>query len=296
MPINPSPAALRACDLLEVLADSPGRRFSVSELSRRAKVPRATCDSVMLAFLDRGWVARDEEARYSLAARCIGLGDAARKANPVLEVAAAEAADLARRLGACVAVSTRDGHHIRVTDVSDFSPPFSVSVRIGQSVPVRAPFAAVFVAWQGPESVERWLGDSELNDVARAEYEGALEEVRRRGFSVNVNRDGRLLEQFAELSGSDPTAAKEISIDVVFQALVGSHHLPSHVEEGASMRVSLMSAPIFDSAGSVVAALMVLGPSGLMVPSDIESLGAALLGSADTVTHASGGLRPPVAA
>jgi DNA-binding IclR family transcriptional regulator len=167
----------------------------------------------------------------------------------------------------------------------------SAILRVGQSVPVRAPFAAVFVAWEGQQQAERWLGDAHLGEVASAEYAEALDEVRRHGYSVTINRDEHLLDRFAELTGTGPTPDKELSIDLVFQALVGSHHLPSHIEEGASLRVSLMSAPVFDPAGSVVASLMVLGSGALMTSSDIESLGGALLGSADATTGAIGGRR-----
>jgi DNA-binding IclR family transcriptional regulator len=295
MPINPSPAVLRACDLLEVLAESPTRRFSVSELARLVGVPRATCDSLMLAFLERGWVSRDDELRYALTAHSIRLADAARQANPALEVAATEAGELARRLHACVAVSVRDGHHIRITDVADFSPPFSMSARAGQSVPVRAPFAAVFVAWESDEVIEQWLADSHPDAAARAHYIEAIGEVRRLGFSVTVNRDRQLLDRFAELSGSKPSAHKAQSIDEVFHALVETHHLPAHIGDEA-MRVSLMSAPVFDARGSVACSLMVLGSSELMSPSDLQSLAAALMASAASVSRAIGGQQPPRAA
>ncbi len=291
MPINPSPAVLRACDVLEVLAASPGRRFTVSELARLVDVPRATCDSVMLALLERGWVSRDDELRYALTGHCMRLGDAARQANPVLGLAAAEARELAPRLQACVAVAARDDGDIRITDVVDFSPPFSLSARVGQSVPIRAPFAAVFVAWDGDASIERWLDEPRLDAAAREQYSAALVEVRRHGLSVTVNRDRQLLDRFARLSGAEPSAGESLSMDAVFHALVETHHLPAHIGDEA-MRVTLMSAPIFDASGSVVAALMVLGSGELMTASDMRSLAAALLESTAGVSEAIGGRQP----
>ncbi|MBM3661218.1 MAG: helix-turn-helix domain-containing protein, partial [Actinobacteria bacterium] len=65
MPINPSPAVLRAADVLEHLAARPDEAFSVSELAREVGMPRATCDAVLLALAERALVdRRDPDLRY----------------------------------------------------------------------------------------------------------------------------------------------------------------------------------------------------------------------------------------
>jgi DNA-binding IclR family transcriptional regulator len=97
-----------------------------------------------------------------------------------------------------------------------------------------------------------------------------------------------MLDRFALLSGSEPTPDKELSMDVVFQALVETHHLPARFDDEA-LRVSQLSAPIFDPNGVVVASLLVLGSSELMTAADLHSLGAALTESTATVTRAIGG-------
>ncbi|MFD0853583.1 MarR family transcriptional regulator, partial [Actinomadura adrarensis] len=103
MPINPSPAVLRANRLLWHLARRPAESYSISELARMTGIPRASCDSVLQALADCGLVVRREpELRYALGDFCIALGDAAREANPVLHAAGREAEELARRLSACV--------------------------------------------------------------------------------------------------------------------------------------------------------------------------------------------------
>ena len=103
MPISPSPAVRRACDLLGHLARHPTASFSVSELARVVDVPRATCDAVLQALAEHGFVIRRDDLRYELGPSCIALGDAARAANPVLQAAAAEAETLARVSGSCTA-------------------------------------------------------------------------------------------------------------------------------------------------------------------------------------------------
>src|SRR6478672_1405098 len=56
MALQPSPAVARASDLLHYLAQHPLRRFTVSELARDVGLPRATCDTLLLALAGGGFV------------------------------------------------------------------------------------------------------------------------------------------------------------------------------------------------------------------------------------------------
>ena len=49
MPITPSPAVLRACNVLGYLGHHPTESFTPSKLAHRVGVPRATCNSVLHA-------------------------------------------------------------------------------------------------------------------------------------------------------------------------------------------------------------------------------------------------------
>src|SRR6187397_2073045 len=121
MPITPSPAVERACDVLRHLARHPDESFSVSVLAKELAIPRATCDAILQALAEGAFVIRaDDDLRYRLGPSCIAVGDAARLANSNLRAAAAEAAQLARDLAACAAVSVRDGQESRVAEVFDY--------------------------------------------------------------------------------------------------------------------------------------------------------------------------------
>ena len=296
MPISPAPAVSRACDVLGILAATPTRRFSVSELSRLTGMPRATCDAVLLALSDGGLVVRRDDRLYELGPRCISLGDAARAANSMLEIAASAVDDLARRMGSCVAVSITDGNETRVADVADYSPPFAITIRVGQAVPMRPPFGAVFIAWADQERIERWLDEPSLNESARDRYRSALADVRQRGFSVTVNTDRDLpglLEALSQIAGDDEARP---SAEELFEEMVRSHHLPSHLpshlDDNLSMRINQLSAPIFGSDRSVVASIMILGPNREMPGAEIDALGELVVLTADRVTRSIGGRRP----
>src|SRR5579862_8109533 len=100
---------MRAGEVLHHLAAHPTRAFTVAELARAARLPRATCTSLLLGLADQGFVRRDPELRYRLGPACIVVGDAARAATPALRAAAVHAEAFARARGKVVAVTTRDG-------------------------------------------------------------------------------------------------------------------------------------------------------------------------------------------
>src|ERR1700761_779885 len=157
MPLVPSPAVLRATDVLLELAAEPTRPFSVTELARRLDIPRATCNSLLLGLAKRGFVRRDGELRYELGPAGIVLGDAARAANPALRAAGVHAEALARARSLVVAVTIRDGTQTRVTSVFDFGPAFGIRPRAGDAIAIVPPFGATFVAWENHDEVGAWL-------------------------------------------------------------------------------------------------------------------------------------------
>jgi DNA-binding IclR family transcriptional regulator len=294
MPINPSPAVLRACEVLDVLSRHPTEPLSLAEITRRVGVPRATCDAVLLALAAGGYVVRrEEDLRYVLGSRGITLGTAARLANTTLRAASVEAEQLARRTSACVAVTTRDGDETRVTEVFDFGPPFSVRAHAGQSIPLRPPFGAVFVAWETSDGIAHWLDSPELADgdeVSR--YRSALAEVRRRGYSVTVATDRRpdlavALETLAERPDADE--ARRVR-DELMRQMMHSEYLPAGLDDTRTpLRVTQMSAPVFDRSGRVAVAIMLLGPSYEVTSEEIATMGDDLVKAAQRATTAAGG-------
>jgi DNA-binding IclR family transcriptional regulator len=104
MPINPSPAVQRAGQVLWYLAEHPSETHTVAQLSRILEIPRATCDSILQALAQQGFVNHRGRDGYELGASCLALASAAQAANTVLGMANRHADALARDLGACVVV------------------------------------------------------------------------------------------------------------------------------------------------------------------------------------------------
>jgi len=294
VPLLPSPAVLRACDVLELLAGHPGESLSVSELARRLEMPRATCHSVLLALAARGWVVRhDADLSYSIGPGCIAIGDAARAARPVVARVERIAEKLARATRSCVAVLTRDRDELSVAEVFDHGPAFGMRARRGETIPLVPPFGAVFIAWEGETGIARWLARAavELGPSETRRYREALAALRRRGYSVTVATpvSPALSELLGEMVGEPGGSSRLRRRDQLIRELAKTEYLRSELGPGRTLRVSQMSAPVFDRDGRVVTALMLLGPDNEIRAAEIESLGTRLLKAAQDATRRLGG-------
>ena len=303
MPLTPSPAVVRAGDVLAHLAAHPMRSFSVTELARHVGIPRATCDSLLLGLAVRGYVRRDADLRYTLGPACMALGDAARAGNPALRAAAAHAESLARAHSCVVAVTVRDGAETRVASVFDFGPPFGIRPRAGDAIALVPPFGATFVAWDAEATVAQWLdrADPPLTDLERARYEAALDAVRRRGYSITVatGRQPQLAAALERLLDSDTNDSAEETAeetrrlrDEAIRDLTHSEYLASELDPQTTTRLTQVSAPVFGTGGEIAASIMLLGPAHDVESSVITGLGELVLAAARRTTDDIGGRAP----
>lgn len=294
MPLVPSPAVVRAGDLLGYLASHPSRAYTVSELARTLDIPRATCNSVLLGLEVHGFVRRDAELRYELGSGCIAIGDAARVANPALRAAAVHAEALARAESAVVAVTMRDGDETRVAQVFDFGPPFGIRPRVGDSIRLVPPFGASFVAWDDQADIDNWL---QRADLALASAQGrddrtALDAVRRRGYSITVAHDdqGSLAAAFQRLASDEDLADNPDSRDRAIREIADGEFLAAAVDRGNPVRLTQISAPVFEPGGTVNTSIMLLGPGRPLAASEIERRGELVLAAATRATVETGGV------
>jgi DNA-binding IclR family transcriptional regulator len=295
MPVPPSPAVLRACDVLDHLATNPEDAFSVSEVARSVGVPRASCDSVLLALAERGLVQRDDERRYSLGPVCRTLGEAARVAGAPLTALEPVADELARTTASCVAIASCVRGQSRVERVYDRGPAFGLRARVGESVPLAPPFGAVFVAWDGDAAIDGWLdrAGAALGPAERAHTVAALAAARERGYTVSVaGVHPDLRRMLEDLADAAPDPAHLDARDALIREISPREYLPVAVATDGPQRVNQMSAPVFDAAGKVPYALMVLGPSHELSRDEVATLGGRLLEAARTATERIGGRHP----
>jgi DNA-binding IclR family transcriptional regulator len=295
MPIHPSPAVLRACDVLSHLARHPSESFTVSELARVVDVPRATCDAILQALALRQYVTRHEgDRRYHLGAGSIALGEAARAANPVLRAAVVEAEELARASTSCVAVCVRDGTAARVVEVFDFAPLFAVRARVGQTIPLVPPFGAVFVAWNDDDA-EAWLAraGASLERDERERYRRVLSEVRRRGYSISLlaaRRQAEIARAVDTITRSPDSESAREARDEVIREMMHSQYLAADIDVEADVRVAQISAPVFDRSGRATTSILVPGPDYELSRAELREIATRLVAAAARATRGAGGL------
>jgi DNA-binding IclR family transcriptional regulator len=302
--VQPSPAVLRACRVLEVLAEEPDEALGLSEVARRVGIPRASCQTLLMALTEHGLVLRREpELTYVLGAACLTLGTAAAAANPVVGAAAPVVQALSERTGVATVAVVRAGDQARAALVQPGADPFGTTVREGQAVPITPPFGAVFVAWRPAEERERWLatGRPAIDADARSQLRAALAEVRRRGCSValrgpapsQASRSMRSARDMTDIA-ADPTASGRRRRQRLAEALVRSGYLAATLDPSRSYPVAQISAPVFDARGDVALALMVAGPPYELSVAEIDALATELREAAAEVTARIRGVAPPL--
>lgn len=289
MPINPSPAVQRAGQVLWYLAEHPSETHTVAQLSRVLGIPRATCDSILQALTQQGFVSRrDRELGYELGASCLALASAAQAANTVLSVANRQADQLARDLGGSVVVSTVIAGEARAVAVFDRAPSTMLRARVGQAIPMAPPFGVVFAAWDAAAS-ERWLAaggtQSDPADVER--WKQSLLFARRHGYSFSVYappagpRFGQVLDDLVLAPDSEPDRRAR---DELIERLRHSEYLATRVDHDAEVQLIQVSAPVFDANGVVTASIMVLGSLRPMRGEELEALAGRVVQAADRAT------------
>lgn len=289
MPINPSPAVVRAGQVLWYLAEHPSETHTVAQLSRTLSIPRATCDSILQALTQQGFVnRRGRDNAYELGASCLALAGAAQAANTVLSVANIQADSLARELQASVIVSTKIGGEARALSVYDRGPASAVRARVGHTIPVTPPFGVVFAAWEpdhGRAWLERGSADAEPADVER--WSNALQFARRHGYSYSVapgqdlplGRLGRVLEDLVVSPDSEPS--KRTRDELLVQMRHSDYLAPKEVADNEEVQLLQVVAPVFDETGRVAASMMVLGSLRPIRGAAIKDIAAKLMQAAD---------------
>jgi DNA-binding IclR family transcriptional regulator len=193
VPVEPSRAASRAGQLLNVLSTEPTRNWSLAELARAIDVHRSSCQTLLLALCGEGLVSRREPgATYRLGPGLIALGHAALAAVDAIDLSDRHVDRLHREFGCSGLVGTVAGDSVVVAVAHAEPSGLGYSATAGARLPLRAPAAPVYVAWSHPSTVEGWLdrADPPLDPRRREALRDDLATVRRRGWSATVRATG----------------------------------------------------------------------------------------------------------
>ena len=174
--------------------------------------------------------------------------------------------------------------------VSGTAAPGQPGTRVGQRVPLIAPVAPLFIAFDTAEAQETWLERMpRLSIDDRKQYRRALAAVRERGYAFGTRTEPRrgLFRALAELHVDEPRATERQKVHEAVERLADSYN-PEDL--AGSHGVEYVGAPIFDRTGRMVLQLTVFG----LPQADADAarhITQELLGACVRITHALGGER-----
>ena len=188
---RPAPAIGRTIALLNFLTAHPDETFSLSELARRLEMNKATAHAMLLALTEAGYLLRHPATKsFTLGPALISVGNAAAARQfEVVDYTRDEMRRLSDDLGVQCVASAAIGEEIVLLGRSGDPEPLGLSVQVGQRLPLVPPLGTVFLAWSGPDEIDRWLRHlgPGAADEQLARYRQAVTAVRRRGYSIGLD-------------------------------------------------------------------------------------------------------------
>lgn len=219
---QPVKSADRTLEVLETLADRPGRQ-SLGELARVLDIPKSSLHGLLRTMVRRGWVETDATgSRFGLGVRALQVGAAYVDADDTVGLLAGVLDTLSAEFGETVHLGRLDGPNVVYIAKRESVHPLRLFSSIGRHLPAHATAlgkallaglddTAVegLLSWPLPALTGRTLTTSEQ---LRAE----LADIRRRGYATDreENTDGIVCFAMAVPLRSPATDAISLSVPV----------------------------------------------------------------------------------
>jgi DNA-binding IclR family transcriptional regulator len=292
-----SPPTERVIRLLDLLSRRPSEGFSLSELSRRLDISKATGLGIAGALTRAGYLVRTEDTKtYTLGPALLGLGRAASEAFPSLAFARPELRRLNHELGLAASVSTLAGDKILLLDRTGPEGELDRMLQAGQRYPYTPPSGCVLAAWLSDEEIDQWLADyPEVSMDESLEHLRALvDAVREHGYIVERMSDLSVgaLTMLAGLDGHDIPAPAAAAIANMVSNLAERHYVSRQLRPGGRYAVTFVASPSFAAEGRPDLLLGLLVFRDDVSYDELVEYGTALRSAAARVTSQVGGNNP----
>ncbi|WP_051026901.1 flavin reductase [Nocardia higoensis] len=166
----------------------------------------------------------------------------------------AEMDSLAHETGAEVTALARIGDDV-VAVASVAGPGLTTRTVLGSRYPLMAPVGELFVAWEGDDVVQWWLGRTRgLDEAQRAELMSRLELARAQGWVYSLadasGGDGELAGALRDYGTDAVTPARQRAVEHAIRAALSRYRV-ADLPDDRAQRVVSMLAPLRDRAGRV---------------------------------------------
>lgn len=295
---RPAPATERTIALLNFLTAHADESFTLSELSRRLELNKATGHAMLAALVEAGYVLRHPlDKTFTLGPALVAAGNAAAARHlAVVDYAREEMRALREELGLQCVASAAMGDEMVLLAATAGTGPLGVGVRVGERLPLVPPFGTVFMAWAADEEIDRWLRrlGPDADEAELHRYRDAVAAVRRRGYSIGLDAEARvkLGRALARGGASGNGRHRRDEVQGLVEELSHEEYILLELDKSASYRLSLIGAPVFGADGSVVLALTLLGFTRQLAAEEVPVYGDRLLAATGAVTKAIHGREP----
>lgn len=187
---HPSSAGIHATlAVLDLLAASGP--IALAEIARELGIAKSTLHRVCAVLLERAWVVRDAEGRFSLGVRALRLGSGSADL-PIVAAFRSVAAEFLTHHDETIALAVLDGGESLFIALEETSQPVRLVTHVGSKTQAYASASGrVVLASQRPAAVAAQFGGRllvtptgrRLNGVA--ELQAILDGVRERGYAEN---------------------------------------------------------------------------------------------------------------
>jgi DNA-binding IclR family transcriptional regulator len=247
--------------LVDLLAARPDEAFTLAELTRRLRVNKSTCHSMLTALAHAGWLLRDPYRRtYRLGPALAAVGRAATSGFPALDIAHAAMVDVGLEVGAHCAALAVVGDRLTVLDEVRDLHAVGAGLRVGTSLPLRPPFGTAVIAWSDDATVDAWL--AHVSEDARKRYQTTLAATKARGYAVELSTtpEARLRDMVANLRAGDASVSLPDLVEDLARDLASRDDvLPIELDPSRDYAVSAVNAPVLDRDGRIALVLSLTG-------------------------------------
>lgn len=221
---------------LEVMRGfSREKRMSISQLSQKTGIPRASVRRCLYTLAQLGYVGTDDGRSYALRPKVLGLGHAYLSSTPLVVTAQPYLDRVSEAVNESCSLATLDGEDILYLARSVTSRIISVTLNVGSRLPAHCTsIGYVLLANLPPRDLDSFLQNSELKPYTER----------------TVTSPDRLREQLGQVRQADYAIADRLM----------------------ELAVRSIAVPVRNAAGAVVAGMNVIVEAGRVSLRDMRTL------------------------
>lgn len=292
---QPSPPTRRVVGVLNLLADHPRRRLTLTEIADLLDLSAPTCLRILNELVDAAFATRDDDKTYGLGPALLRIGWSAETGLAALDLVRPHVRALHDDLGlTCILAAVNDASIILLEWIGAH-PPGDNRDMVGERFPWRPPIGLVNTIWSDDETVAAWLARPPLVPIPddRTALDALIADARRGGYVIERLGDAPATANIvlAGLAGSHLPDAVIRTIMDQLPAADWSEYLTDPAG-AATLDIANITAPVYDRRGNQRYIITVLADRAGIPAEDYTDWIGALRRTATTATQALGGHDP----